>query len=457
MTKPRILIVDDEAFFRAFFAEVLGEGHSYQIDSVDSGQAALDYLNSQSVDIILADVMMPGISGLDLIQRVRKCDCPPDIILITADTSAERAIDALKSGARDYLLKPCNPEHLKHTVKSCLEQRQLLAENSLLQSQIQLYQRGQHLASQLNIDELVQDSLTAIDGTCSEAKALLYFASQNEFKSIASHDFTPDQATKLASILQPTTLSMTQPGFVDGKTVPDLTDQFTDFDSFWVFPMFGENKEHGALVLNFQNGVHGDPGCSLDNVTFLCEQMAIGFRNSCKLMDARELVYTDDLTGLFNHRYLHIALEQEINRSQRYGLVFSLAFIDLDLFKNINDEHGHMIGSDVLRQVADLLRSCVREADLLFRYGGDEFTALLVESDTRAAQIVSERIRVMIENHCFQTGENKTQKITATVGHATYPVHATSKEEIIELADQAMYLGKLNRNVSRSASEVNQP
>ena len=192
----------------------------------------------------------------------------------------------------------------------------------------------------------------------------------------------------------------------------------------------------------------------VENLVFLAEQVAIGFNNACQFRGAHELIYTDDLTGLYNHRYLHIALDQEISRSERYGLEFSVAFIDLDLFKGINDQHGHMIGSDVLRQVGNLLRECVREADMLFRYGGDEFTALLVETDTRSSKIVAERIRSKIENFDFSTGSNHTGRLTATVGHATYPIHATTKDEIIELADKAMYLGKHDRNVSRSASEV---
>ena len=169
---------------------------------------------------------------------------------------------------------------------------------------------------------------------------------------------------------------------------------------------------------------------------------------------ARELIYTDDLTGLYNHRYLHIALEQEIRRSERYGLEFSLAFIDLDLFKNVNDEHGHLVGSGVLRQVGELLRECVRDADMLFRYGGDEFNALLGETDTGGAKIVAERIRSTIAEFEFSTGHDNTGRLTATVGHATYPIHTTVLEEMIDLADKAMYLGKNDRNIVRSASEI---
>jgi diguanylate cyclase (GGDEF)-like protein len=107
-----------------------------------------------------------------------------------------------------------------------------------------------------------------------------------------------------------------------------------------------------------------------------------------------------------------------------------------------------------LREVGELLRHCVRDADLLFRYGGDEFTALLVETDTRGAKVVAERIRKGIEEHVYRAGQGKTCRITATVGHATYPVHAATRQELVDLADRAMYQGKQARNVARSAAEL---
>jgi len=131
-----------------------------------------------------------------------------------------------------------------------------------------------------------------------------------------------------------------------------------------------------------------------------------------------------------------------------------VAFIDLDLLKQVNDRFGHLAGSAVLREVGSLLRHCVRDADLLFRYGGDEFTALLVETDRRGAKVVAERIRRAIEEHTFLLSDNSTWKMTATVGYATFPIHARTKQELIELADQAMYQAKRSRNATCSAADL---
>jgi diguanylate cyclase (GGDEF)-like protein len=223
---------------------------------------------------------------------------------------------------------------------------------------------------------------------------------------------------------------------------------------FWLFPLQADSGIQGALVLfNAVGQTFPDP-FPCETLLFLAEQAALGFQNACQYQGARELIYADDLTGLYNHRYLQIALEQEIRRAERYGLDFSLAFIDLDFFKNINDTHGHLIGSSVLREVGGLLRHCVRDADMLFRYGGDEFTALLVETDTRGAKVVAERIRKAIEDHLYDAGQGETCRVTATVGHSTYPVHAKTQQELVDLADRAMYQGKQQRNVTRSAAEL---
>jgi diguanylate cyclase (GGDEF)-like protein len=147
-------------------------------------------------------------------------------------------------------------------------------------------------------------------------------------------------------------------------------------------------------------------------------------------------------------------LDQEIHRAERYGLEFSLVFIDIDRFKLINDSRGHLAGSQALKEVADLLRQCVREADILFRYGGDEFTGFLAETGPEGAAIVAERIRRNIEQHSFFADSDNPAQLTATVGYATFPVDSSDHQGIIDLADRAMYIGKKVRNVVRSAQEL---
>lgn len=457
MSKATVLVVDDEAFFRRVFSDILAEEGLYQIETAESGELALNRLARGGVDVLITDMVMPGICGLDLVRRARALDNPPEVILATGNATVESAIQALKNGARDYLLKPCNPEQLRHVVRTCVEQRRLLDENIVLRSQIRLYQKGQQLASQLDVDALLHEALTTLLHEVGDAaRSLAFLASQEGVitRVVGGHGTSEDQSKILAEALRPQLETIERGSILEASRLALPDGAPADIRSFWIFPLRADNGMHGALALFNAEGEPLAGALPREALSFLAEQASLGFHNACQYQGARELIYSDDLTGLYNHRYLHIALEQEIRRAERYGLEFSLAFIDLDLFKHINDAHGHLSGSSVLREVGTLLRSCVRDADLLFRYGGDEFTALLVETDSRGAKVVAERIRKAIEEHPFRVGPAATCRITATVGHATYPVHANSKQQLIDLADKAMYHGKQSRNVARSAAEI---
>ncbi len=226
------------------------------------------------------------------------------------------------------------------------------------------------------------------------------------------------------------------------------------YDSISVLPLFNEGEFKGGLFFGDGPLAMMDQTIPEERLRYLAEQVALGFENACRYQDAQDLMYTDDLTGLYNYRYMQVALNQESRRSQRYGLKFSLIFLDLDRFKGINDRHGHLAGSAALSEVARLLRNCVREVDTLFRFGGDEFAALLVETDSDAARVVAERIRKSIADHQFLQDREQACHLTATAGFATFPSDALDCTELLDLADRAMYDGKRVRNVIRGVQEL---
>ena len=454
MSKATILVVDDEAFFRRLFSDILAEEGIYAIEVVESGEAGLDRLLRGGIDVLLTDMVMPGICGLDLVRQARSLENPPEVILATSNATVESAIQALKNGARDYLLKPCNPEQLRHIVRTCLEQRRLLGENSLLRSQLRLYQKGQQLSFQLDVDTLLDETLTALLHEIGEnARGLAFFANQEGINRVIGGSCIDDrQARSLAEVLRQCN-SVDKGCFLESARLDLPPGTPEDIRTIWLFPLHADNGMQATLALFNAAGRDFPEPFPRDGLLFLAEQAALGFQNACQYQGARELIYTDDLTGLYNYRYLHIALEREVRRAERYGLEFSLAFIDLDQFKRVNDTHGHLTGSSVLREVGELLRQCVRDADLLFRYGGDEFTPAGGNRQLRSKDS-GRAHRMAIEEHAYHASQGQTCRITATVGHATYPIHATSKQELIDLADRAMYQGKQSRNVSCGAAEI---
>jgi len=152
-----------------------------------------------------------------------------------------------------------------------------------------------------------------------------------------------------------------------------------------------------------------------------------------------ELSVTDDLTKLFNTRYLTRSIEIEIQRSLRYGASVSLIFMDIDDFKKVNDGYGHLVGSKILVEVGQLLIRNLRSIDVVVRYGGDEFVIVLPHTSATPAALIAERIRKAVEKNFFLEKDGYGLKITASFGVVSYPETARSKEELLRLADEAMY------------------
>ncbi len=454
MDQATILVVDDELFFRQLYRDLLSEtGHKVEV--YDNGDDAISRMSTGDVDLVLTDMVMPGRCGLEVLRAARALVDPPEVILVTGHASLESAIHALKNGARDYLVKPFNPEELKHLVKTCLEQRRLLNENEQLRQQIQLFQTGQSLSSLIELDRLMPRAVEVFQREFGGGYGISFLLDTEKNISLQGMaGIERSWAEQLLSVLQPCLAETTRLRWLGPDELSQISDGQRNFDSICVLPLRNEGEYKGGLVFGDGPLAMMDQTLPQERLHYLAEQVALGFENACRYQDAQELMYTDDLTGLYNYRYMQVALNQESRRSQRYGLKFSLVFIDLDRFKGINDRHGHLAGSTALQEVAKLLRGCVREVDILFRFGGDEFAALLVETDTDAARVVAERIRQSIADHPFLQDRGKPCRLTATAGYATFPSDALDCTELLDLADRAMYDGKRVRNAIRGVQEL---
>ncbi len=453
MDQATILVVDDELFFRQLYRDLLSEG-GHKVEVYDNGDDVIARMAAGDVDLVLTDMVMPGRCGLEVLRAARALVDPPEVILVTGHASLESAIHALKNGARDYLVKPFNPEELKHLVKVCLDQRRLLNENQQLQHQIHLFQTGQTLSSLIELDRLLPRAVEVFQREFGGGYGISFLLNADK-KPVLQGAVGIEQPA--AEPILPQVL----PFLAEVRGLKCLTAEElkkitagSGFDSLCVLPLYNEGELKGGLVFGDGPLAMMDQTLPKERLHYLSEQVALGFENSCRYQDAQDLMYTDDLTGLYNYRYMNIALNQESRRSQRYGLKFSLIFIDIDRFKGINDRHGHLAGSAALQEIAGLLRGCVRDVDTLFRFGGDEFAAMLVETDSAAARVVAERIRKSIADHTFLQDREQSCHLTATAGYSTFPSDALDCTELLDLADRAMYDGKRVRNVLRGVQEL---
>jgi diguanylate cyclase (GGDEF)-like protein len=203
-------------------------------------------------------------------------------------------------------------------------------------------------------------------------------------------------------------------------------------------PLISRGRTIGVVqVINRRGGRFTQT--DLDMLMTMVEPCAIAIENAILFQRTEQLTITDDLTKLFNSRYLNVYIGREIKRCKRHGIPLSIIFLDLDGFKSVNDQHGHLAGSRTLTEVGGILAEAVRESDILARYGGDEFVVVLPETPPAGALVIAERIRRAIAAHPFLRDEGLEARISASFGIASYPDHALTPEGLIQKADQAMY------------------
>jgi diguanylate cyclase (GGDEF)-like protein len=208
------------------------------------------------------------------------------------------------------------------------------------------------------------------------------------------------------------------------------------------FPLSCRGQQVGALVALDRMASSREPRLSpamRRALGVLLEPVAGVLDNALQLKRAEALSVTDDLTHLYNSRYLNQVLRRETKRASRSNRPLSLLFLDLDGFKSINDRHGHLFGSRALVEAAAVVKASARETDIPARFGGDEFAVVLPDTGGEGAFAVGERIRERIAAHQFLAGEGLNIRLTASVGVATLPDVASTAEELVQAADTAMY------------------
>ena len=208
------------------------------------------------------------------------------------------------------------------------------------------------------------------------------------------------------------------------------------------FPLWCRGRAVGALVGTDTTTSTREPRLSAPvraAIHTLLEPAAVALDNAIRLQRAQALTVTDDLTQLFNSRYLSEVLRREGKRAVRSRQPLSLMFIDLDRFKEVNDTYGHLYGSRALVEAAGVIRDCARETDVVARFGGDEFAVVLPDTGSEGAMVVADRVRQRIAAFDFLAKEGLHCRLTASSGVATFPHPVPTVDRLMQAADDAMY------------------
>jgi len=228
----------------------------------------------------------------------------------------------------------------------------------------------------------------------------------------------------------------------------------TETQSIVAVPVRFRDTCLGVIELINCVGPEGFDPRDLKLLEALSDFAAIALENARHVKKIHELTIRDDCTTLYNARHMSFILETEIYRSQRYNYEFSLVFIDLDHFKQVNDTHGHLVGSRRLAETGNALKAHCRLIDFAFRYGGDEFVLLLPQTSKDNALNVARRLHRLIRETTWLAPEGLNIRLTPSLGVASFPVDSRTKEGLLHLADEAMYLVKNTSRDSVAAANI---
>jgi len=230
----------------------------------------------------------------------------------------------------------------------------------------------------------------------------------------------------------------------------DRRKQAMDPKEYLVFPIKGHQSLLGHI------GIKGLLDQDKDKFIILAHQFALALQRVKLYQEVQQSAITDSLTGAHTRRYLMARLDEEIERSEMRKMSLSLLMIDVDLFKGFNDKYGHLVGDQVLRAISLMIEENIREIDYLGRYGGEEFCAVLPDTDSDGGFFVAERIRKAIEETGVDAYDTKL-KVTVSIGIASFPQDAKNSMELIDKADWALYRSKKRgRNCVTSFGSYNE-
>lgn len=380
--------------------------------------------------------------------------------LAIATAGSEQGERLVQAGADDYLLAPVETVRLRRSIDRFLEFRRLSVRNDVLVDRVRIMEDCHALAHCLEPGQLYPLALEILLRATEREKGFVLFQREGSEQGTAAavRGFAELEAPELSRCL--VNDKRVAPDDFEGVHVLDrgplhdsLRSAEVDVSSLLTVSMAGEGEHSGVIAVL---------DCGMPFTARDVERAETVGRHGIPALDnadtyasAKERAFVDDVTEAYNARYLLDACEREIHRSERYGTPLSVLFLDLDHFKRVNDEHGHLAGSKMLRRLCRLLEEKVREVDTLARYGGDEFTILLVDTDHAEALAVAERIRQGVADETFELEGEARLGLTVSIGVSTCPLQATDRDRLIDAADKAMYRAKsLGRNRVCSASEL---
>jgi two-component system, cell cycle response regulator len=441
----RVLVVDDIlANVRLLEAKLTAE--YFDVVTAMNGLDALEAVQRTKPDIILLDVMMPGIDGIEVCKRIKADPNTQHIpvVMVTALDQPEDRVRGLEAGADDFLTKPVNDIALFCRIKS-LVRLKMLTDELRIRSESGGAMDGVNALNNSPTDH--GGRILFVDPRQSQATRVMGYLEAHHRVSHAT-----DIATATAIAAEPGNgFELIIIGFdreqFDGLR---LCSQFKTMEATRQTPILAivEPDENQVLLKALDMGVNDyllrpvDRQELMARVSTQVKRWRYTERLRQSVKATIEMAITDPLTGLFNRRYMETHLGNMIEHYVNRGKQLSVIAVDVDFFKAINDSHGHAAGDKVLQELAQRLRDNTRSVDFVCRTGGEEFIVVLPSTNGEVAAGIAERLRRAVASKSFGISQRQMLPVTISAGMSVLAGSEDTLEKLLQRADDALYQAK---------------
>lgn len=441
----RVLVVDD-ILPNVKLLEAKLTSEYFDVLSATSGPEALEILEREHPDIVLLDVMMPGMNGFEVCARIKENRATTHIpvVMVTALDQPSDRVAGLEAGADDFLTKPVKDVALFARVRSLVRLKVMMDEfRNRETTDVSLGNLGE--AEEIIFDPASTHILLVDDQQRSAERMIGHLESLAQVTHSLGDDDEAERAREKNYDLVIVSLTMNS---IDGLRICSKLRSFDETRHVPILVLV-EGDDTRLLVRALEMGVNDyltTPPDKLELIARVKTQLKrkrFTDRLRENLHLSMRLATTDAVTGLYNRHYMASHLDTLVRGLKDSNKKLSVALLDIDHFKLVNDTYGHKAGDEVLHDFAGRVARNVRGVDLAARYGGEEFVVIMPETDIEAAEKIAERLRESIAEEAFAiSGSDDKIEITVSIGLACCDASTKSTTEIMEKADKALYEAK---------------
>ncbi|MBN2498914.1 MAG: response regulator [Deltaproteobacteria bacterium] len=449
MTDIRILLVDDEEFYLRLFSDILAS-RRYYVRTAKSGEEAMELLGSDHFDLLITDLLMPGIDGLELTRMVREQYAWMDIIVITQRDDVRLAVKSMRMGVFEYLVKPIDRDELLLTLDRLLERRRLVdQQNKLIDESMQyleaqtVYRRCLDILSTLDFENLCEMILRHMLQATGSQGAMLWLTSPDGRSAADGGDRLNLTAYRgLVSLDDfPSSINMSQgeyeqpfrdgePFFAAPWKVLGMEEQSTGRAEALFIPLVVDGVPVGLLLL--LDKLREDFTERDQNIaSTMAEFSAIALKNARRYQALERVGLKDPTSTAYNLTYFIDYAGKEIYKARRYSRSFSLVTVVIDRFEFLREHFKSEICGQMSRKLAESISRVVRDSDILARVSDSEYYVLLPETDSLGARMFIRRSQETFRTDSFISQMSRDYPVSVTLGAATFPLDGADFDELL--------------------------